>query len=861
MDGLTASAASCASTPARSPGAARTVRRYKKEVIRLLAEVSLGTGALVGHRRHRRRHRLPGLLHRHRGRACRATRRSTSSAPAAFTGFVSAYFNTREIAPLVAGLALAATVGCGFTAQLGAMRISEEVDALEVMGIPSLPFLVTTRMIAGLHRRHPALRDRPAVVVRRDRLIATGYFGQSKGTYDHYFHLFLPPGDVLWSFGKVMVFAVVIILIHCYYGYTASGGPGRRRHGRRQGGPHLDRGDQHRRLLPLPRHLGRHHHRADRGLARMLMTGALGAAASARRRVLRACTASCSCSSLALLVGVHGRDLQQDVRPRRARDAADRPGRQPARAAGRREAARADRRRGALGHLRRAQGAPSTSRCSRETVGLIPANVSRPAAAQDAVRREVRRPGAAGPAVAAAAVRGRRHPAGPLDHGHRARAGPRRPAAAAAHGPAGQAERHAQRAGHGAGGPGRAARATTSSSWTATSPGSTPSCPPSSRTSRGLADVVADLRRRRPRPGADAAQLRRDHEHHQGQVGGLRRASSPAPPGSPTTTRQLLEENDDRIIELAAVGRPTLELLARYSPEYPCVLAGADRSPTTSSARRSRTASCTSPSRSTQARARGTSPGEEPSLGRAPGAQLLRRCRTRRGRGRATTSGTAPTAPAPRTASSPASCVDPQSGLRRDRARSSRSSTPWWRRRWACRPTTCPTSPPCCSGRWPAGRRWGSREDASLADQAGRVHRRDGARHRPARRHHRQPALRRHHVLPGAVHRRDRPAEGRRRAHRRGAGRRGRRRRGGTTAATGRWPGSPSTSTPTARWRSAPARRSATATSSGSATSRSRREPARVARSPSTAPSRCGRPSRPSTSRSCSTASSRCSRR
>src|SRR6185312_1217344 len=119
----------------------------------------------------------------------------------AFAGFISAYFNTREIAPLVAGLALAATVGCGFTAQLGAMRISEEVDALEVMGVPSLPFLVTTRMIAA------------------------GYYGQSKGTYDHYFHLFLPPGDVLWSFGKVMVFAVVIILIHCYYGYTASGGP------------------------------------------------------------------------------------------------------------------------------------------------------------------------------------------------------------------------------------------------------------------------------------------------------------------------------------------------------------------------------------------------------------------------------------------------------------------------------------------------------------------------------------------------------------------------------------------------------------------------------------------------------------
>ena len=57
------------------------------------------------------------------------------------------------------------------------------------------------------------------------RLIATGYYGQSKGTYDHYFQLFLPPGDVLWSFGKVLVFAVVVILIHCYHGYNASGGP------------------------------------------------------------------------------------------------------------------------------------------------------------------------------------------------------------------------------------------------------------------------------------------------------------------------------------------------------------------------------------------------------------------------------------------------------------------------------------------------------------------------------------------------------------------------------------------------------------------------------------------------------------
>src|SRR6476469_861605 len=126
----------------------RTLSRYKKEIFRLLAEVSLGTGALamiggtVGVITF-----LAFFTSTEVGLQCCTALNQLGTG--AFTGFISAYFNTREIAPLVAGLALAATVGCGFTAQLGAMRISEEVDALEVMGIPSLPFLVTTRMIAG----------------------------------------------------------------------------------------------------------------------------------------------------------------------------------------------------------------------------------------------------------------------------------------------------------------------------------------------------------------------------------------------------------------------------------------------------------------------------------------------------------------------------------------------------------------------------------------------------------------------------------------------------------------------------------------------------------------------------------------
>lgn len=202
----------------------RSVKRYPKEILRILAEVTLGSGALAV---------IGGTVGvilamtfftgAQVGLSGYAALDQLGTAP--FAGFVSAYFNTREIAPLVAGIALAATVGCGFTAQLGAMRISEEVDALEVMAIPSMPFLVTTRIIGGLIAIIPLYVVGLLSSYFATRLTVTQFFGQSAGTYDHYFNQFLPPGDVLWSFGKVLVFAVAVILIHCYHGYNAGGGP------------------------------------------------------------------------------------------------------------------------------------------------------------------------------------------------------------------------------------------------------------------------------------------------------------------------------------------------------------------------------------------------------------------------------------------------------------------------------------------------------------------------------------------------------------------------------------------------------------------------------------------------------------
>lgn len=202
----------------------RTVVRYPTETVRLIGDVALGRGALAA---------LGGSvgvviamsfftgievgLQGYEG--------LQQIGASTLTGFISAYFNTREISPLVAGVALSATVGCGFTAQLGAMRISEEIDALEVMAVRPISYLVASRVIAGLVAVVPLYFVGLLASYLSTRAVVTLIYGQSSGTYDHYFHLFLPPEDIGWSVFKVLVFATIIILSHCWYGFNASGGP------------------------------------------------------------------------------------------------------------------------------------------------------------------------------------------------------------------------------------------------------------------------------------------------------------------------------------------------------------------------------------------------------------------------------------------------------------------------------------------------------------------------------------------------------------------------------------------------------------------------------------------------------------
>ncbi|MGE0309095.1 MAG: ABC transporter permease [Acidimicrobiia bacterium] len=206
----------------RSVGYAFT--HYRVELARLVAQIGLGVGALVmigG------TVAIVGFLTVTTGAlvAVQGYTDFSEIGVEALTGFASAFFNVRLIAPGTTAVALSATIGAGTTAQLGAMRINEEIDALEVMGIRSIAYLASTRVVAGLVVVIPLYCVGVLAAFWAARFGTTAVYGQSTGVYDHYFQTFLNPVDLVWSFVQCVALAVTIMLVHTYYGYTAHGGP------------------------------------------------------------------------------------------------------------------------------------------------------------------------------------------------------------------------------------------------------------------------------------------------------------------------------------------------------------------------------------------------------------------------------------------------------------------------------------------------------------------------------------------------------------------------------------------------------------------------------------------------------------
>lgn len=197
---------------------------YKSELLRQIAAISLGTGSLA----------IIGgtvaivaflIMSSSGALASQGYNQLSQVGVEALNGFTSAFVNTRLVIPCTAAFAFAATLGAGATAQLGAMRINEEIDALEVIGIRSIAYLATTRVAAGVIVVIPLYCVALLLGYASGFLITTIIYGQSSGVYLHYFDTFLIPADVLRSFVVTIVEVTVIMLIHTYYGYTAHGGP------------------------------------------------------------------------------------------------------------------------------------------------------------------------------------------------------------------------------------------------------------------------------------------------------------------------------------------------------------------------------------------------------------------------------------------------------------------------------------------------------------------------------------------------------------------------------------------------------------------------------------------------------------
>jgi phospholipid/cholesterol/gamma-HCH transport system permease protein len=142
-----------------------------------------------------------------------------------YSGIFNAWCAVRELVPYMWGYILAAKVGCGLVAEIGSMRIAEEVDALEVMGVDSRSYLVGTRVVAAWLAM-PFLYAVSLGMMSLGEILVTVYYvgGVSPGGHMSIFWLYQNPLDYLYSMLKGMAMGTSIVFVACYYGYTVRGG-------------------------------------------------------------------------------------------------------------------------------------------------------------------------------------------------------------------------------------------------------------------------------------------------------------------------------------------------------------------------------------------------------------------------------------------------------------------------------------------------------------------------------------------------------------------------------------------------------------------------------------------------------------
>lgn len=139
-------------------------------------------------------------------------------------GGVIAIAMGRELAPVLTGIVAAGRVGAAITAEIGSMKVTEQIDALRVMATNPVAYLVVPRLVACIVML-------PVLVVFADVIgtlggyfVATTYAGISSFTYLHSIKVFTVVGDVTGGLIKSMFFGGIIAIIGCYKGLTTAEG-------------------------------------------------------------------------------------------------------------------------------------------------------------------------------------------------------------------------------------------------------------------------------------------------------------------------------------------------------------------------------------------------------------------------------------------------------------------------------------------------------------------------------------------------------------------------------------------------------------------------------------------------------------
>lgn len=199
------------------------LRDFRREMLRLLADISWGNGSIVvgGGTVN-----VAAVLGITAGALVAVEGYNALNllglGPA--TGLISSFATTRELAPVMIAMAFIAQAGCRFTAQLGAMRINDEIDALEVLGINSVAYLVVTRVTASVIAVIPLFLTALGLTYLTSQPVSMAN-GQAPGSYLHYFSVGLSGRDVVYATIKAVIFVFISSTMQCYYGFFASGGP------------------------------------------------------------------------------------------------------------------------------------------------------------------------------------------------------------------------------------------------------------------------------------------------------------------------------------------------------------------------------------------------------------------------------------------------------------------------------------------------------------------------------------------------------------------------------------------------------------------------------------------------------------